>query len=300
MGAALARLGERWLPAGGDPAALATPAAPPAPTSPSFLDILGLVALNGYAREACSCAGLCRETWRCVPPGLSATDADRVRAGHPLWQAIIDLPAGPHRRTRLMCASVHNDAELVRDLCSWHAALELRDADGMTAMHLASRNGSPAAVRALAAAGASVSATVALCRGPTRDALGLTCDGAVASALIAVGAPAGGAALVQAAESGRLAVVQALLGVGVAADTTAPQSGGLTALIAAAARGHVAIMKALLAAGADPAAATSNGTTAVTAAGLYVNGHRDTILLALRRPQQQQQQQPPQQHKYVN
>jgi hypothetical protein len=30
-------------------------------------DIIGFVALNGYAREASRCAGLNRETWLCIP-----------------------------------------------------------------------------------------------------------------------------------------------------------------------------------------------------------------------------------------
>ena len=46
--------------------------------------------------------GLCRDTWRCVPPGLSAADAARVRAEHPIWRAVIDLPHGRYGWTRLM------------------------------------------------------------------------------------------------------------------------------------------------------------------------------------------------------
>ena len=57
-------------------------------------DVSGCVAQNGYAREAARCAGLTRETWRCMPAGLGAADADRVRRDHPLWQAIIDLRHG--------------------------------------------------------------------------------------------------------------------------------------------------------------------------------------------------------------
>jgi hypothetical protein len=30
-------------------------------------DVIGFVALNGYARESSACAGLNRETWRCIP-----------------------------------------------------------------------------------------------------------------------------------------------------------------------------------------------------------------------------------------
>jgi hypothetical protein len=51
-------------------------------------DIIGFVALNGYAREADACAGLNRETWRCIPAGLSAADADRVRRDHPLGRPL--------------------------------------------------------------------------------------------------------------------------------------------------------------------------------------------------------------------
>ena len=57
-------------------------------------DVIGFVALNGYASETDACAGLCRETWRCIPAGLSAADADRVRRDHPLWQAIVNFKRG--------------------------------------------------------------------------------------------------------------------------------------------------------------------------------------------------------------
>ena len=42
-------------------------------------DIIGYAALNGYVREAEVCAGLNRETWRCVPAKLSAADRPRAR-----------------------------------------------------------------------------------------------------------------------------------------------------------------------------------------------------------------------------
>jgi hypothetical protein len=84
-------------------------------------DVIGFVALNGYAREADACAGLCRETWRCIPPGLSAADADRVRRDHPLWQAIIDLKHGEYKQTRLSCAALEGHLMCVRELCDWRA-----------------------------------------------------------------------------------------------------------------------------------------------------------------------------------
>jgi hypothetical protein len=100
--------------------------------------VIGFVALNGYAREANACAGLCRETWRCIPTGLSAADADRVRRDHPLWQAIIDLKHGWYKRTRLIQAASKGDFARVRELCDWRADVEARDREGQTALALAS------------------------------------------------------------------------------------------------------------------------------------------------------------------
>ena len=79
-------------------------------------DVIGFVAQNGYAREANACAGLCRETWRCIPAGLSAADADRVRRDHPLWQAIIDLKHGKFKETRLCFAASFGRLSHVREL----------------------------------------------------------------------------------------------------------------------------------------------------------------------------------------
>ena len=50
-------------------------------------------------------SGLCRDTWTCVPPGLSAADADRVRAQHPIWRAIISHIYGGLGLTRLHWAA---------------------------------------------------------------------------------------------------------------------------------------------------------------------------------------------------
>ena len=81
--------------------------------------------------------GLCRDTWRCVPPGLSAADAARVRAEHPIWRAVIDLPHGSNGMTRLMCAAQEGKLTIVRSLCDWHAGLEVRDSNGRTALYYA-------------------------------------------------------------------------------------------------------------------------------------------------------------------
>ena len=121
-------------------------------------DIIGYVALNGYAREAEVCAGLNHETWRCVPAGLSAADAERVRAGHPLWRAIIDLPHGKEKWTRLIFAVANNNLASMRSLCDWHAGLEVRNINGSTALHYASSHGRTDYVRELIARGADVNA----------------------------------------------------------------------------------------------------------------------------------------------
>jgi hypothetical protein len=118
-------------------------------------DVIGFVALNGYAREANACAGLCRETWRCIPAGLSAADADRVRCDHPLWQAIIDLRHGGWKQTRLALAARHGSLARVRELCEWRADVEAVDMFGWTPLFWASSlGGKLAVVRELLARGA--------------------------------------------------------------------------------------------------------------------------------------------------
>ena len=102
--------------------------------------------------------GLCRDTWRCVPAGLSAADAERVRAGHPLWRAIIDLPHGGMKWTRLMHAVIFNKLPRLHSLCDWHAGLEVRDACGRTALHHASSCGHTGCARELITRGADVNA----------------------------------------------------------------------------------------------------------------------------------------------
>ena len=83
--------GESLATGGAGGASVPARAPPPAEDDDAYerrlklTDVIGFVALNGYAREADACAGLCRETWRCIPAGLSAADADRVRRDHPLW-----------------------------------------------------------------------------------------------------------------------------------------------------------------------------------------------------------------------
>jgi hypothetical protein len=119
-------------------------------------DVIGYVALNGYAREANACSGLCRETWRCIPAGLSATDADRVRRDHPLWQAIINLKHNTLFETRLGWAARSGDLARVRELCDWRADVEATDCFNETPLVSASYYGHHEVVRELLSHGANV------------------------------------------------------------------------------------------------------------------------------------------------
>jgi hypothetical protein len=121
-------------------------------------DVIGFVAQNGYAREASRCAGLNRETWRCIPAGLSAADADRVRRDHPLWQAIIDLTHDALKQTRLCWAARCGHLARVRELCDWRADIEATDCYDLTPLHNASYYGHHEVVRELLSNGANVNA----------------------------------------------------------------------------------------------------------------------------------------------
>ena len=121
-------------------------------------DIIGFVALNGYAREANACSGLCRETWRCIPAGLSAADTDRVRCNHPLWQAIINLKHGKVQRTRLIWAARLGNLARVRELCDWRADVEATDYYNETPLVSASYNDNREVVRELLSRGADANA----------------------------------------------------------------------------------------------------------------------------------------------
>ena len=152
--------------AGGPPPPPPPPPQPPADDDDAYerrlklTDVIGFVALNGYAREANACARLNRETWRCIPAGLSAADADRVRRDHPLWQAIIDLK---HKRycgayTRLVWGASSGHLARVRELCDWCADIEAADNGGRTPLWWASNRGHLDIVRELLARGANVKA----------------------------------------------------------------------------------------------------------------------------------------------
>ena len=182
-------------------------------------DIIGFVALNGYAREASRCAGLNRETWRCIPAGLSAADADRVRRDHPLWQAIINLKQtkGIWKDTRLCWAARCGHLARVRELCDWRADIEATDRYDRTPLLSASYNGHREVVRELLSRGANANAA---------DRNGDT-------------------ALILSSFTGLVEVVRVLLAAG--ADKYYVNRGGLTATSIAGDRGKPGSRAAILA-----------------------------------------------------
>jgi hypothetical protein len=202
-------------------------------------DVIGFVALNGYAREADACAGLNRETWRCIPAGrLSAADANRVRRDHPLWQAIIDLGHGKRKQTRLTLAVQHGSLARVRELCDWRAQVDAVDSGGWTPLYWAtSIKCTTDVVRELLDRGANIEATTL----------------------------SGWTSLHVASLDGRLDVVSDLLAHG--ADPNTATIYGPTPLITSSRYGHVEIVRALLDAGADKHRVANNGETAASIAG---------------------------------
>ena len=214
-------------------------------------DVIGFVALNGFAREANACSGLCRETWRCIPAGLGAADADRVRRDHPLWQAIIDLGHGKRKQTRLSLMARHGSLASVRELCDWRAQVEAVDMGGWTPLFWANVEGKIDIVRELLARGANIeAATISGCT-----------------------------SLHIASLHGHLDVVRELLAHG--ANPNTANIFGMTPLIRSSCLGHVEVVRALLAAGADKHRVADNGDTTASIAGRYAPHSRAAILALL-------------------
>jgi hypothetical protein len=205
-------------------------------------DIIGFVALNGYAREADACSGLNRETWRCIPAGLSAADADRVRRDHPLWQAIINLEQSEDKETRLQRGGSPRATSLLRyALCPSSASRIRRCCPGAlkaTRLHSAVFKGSLACVRELCEWRANIEAADWIGRTP----LNLAC------------------------EYGRVDIVRELLARG--ANTEAVTHDGATSLVTAGQHGHVDLVRELLPRGANIEAATNSGCTSLHVASL--------------------------------
>jgi hypothetical protein len=232
-------------------------------------DVIGFVAQNGYAREADACAGLNRETWRCIPAGLSAADADRVRRDHPLWQAIIDLKHGKWKETRLMLAARKGDLARVRELCDWRAGVEEVDTNGRMPLLGASSYGHLDVVRELLVRGASIEAAsndswTSLLAASDWGYLDVVRELLARGANIEAANINGATSLYLASQNGYLVIVCELLSRGANVNVA---NGGDTPLIMASYLGHVDVVRALLTAGADKHHVGDHGDTATSRAG---------------------------------
>ncbi len=148
---------------------------------------LSLVVAFLAPRDRERLAATCRGTWRYVPAGLSAADADRVRCNHPLWQAIINLKQGALKQTRLSWAARRGHLARVRELCDWRADIEATDLFNSTPLIHASYLGQLDVVRELLSRGANVNA--ADCNGYTALLESSSCGHVeVVRALLAEGA----------------------------------------------------------------------------------------------------------------
>jgi len=166
-------------------------------------------------------------------------------------------------------AATANDAAAVRSLLRQGADIEARDADGRSALLLATRAAAIDAARVLIEAGADVNARDRISDSPylyagaegPLEILRLTLDnGADLGSVNRYG----GTALIPAAHHGHPDIVRELLGTGIDIDHV--NDLGWTALLEAVILGdggpvHTEIVRLLLEAGADPAIADADGVT---------------------------------------
>ena len=182
---------------------------------------LSLVVAFLAPRDRERLAATCRGTWRYVPAGLSAADADRVRCDHPLWQAIINLKHGKYKETRLSWAARMGSLLRVRELCDWRADIEAADTRGRTPLWLASCMREVAVVRELLSRDVNIDAA---------DNFGTT-------------------SLHVASQEGHVSIVRELLVRG--ANIDAADNHGATSLFSAFCVGHLVVVNELLAYGAN-------------------------------------------------
>ena len=183
--------------------------------------------------------------------------------------------------TALFLASQKGHVAVVEMLLAWTAGasggagaaavdVNRADAEGATPLGIAAEHGQARAVQMLLAHGAAVNQARAkgetplyqACRKGRADVVRLLlADGSGALAVNQATAKVGATPLCVAAQKGAADVVALLLG-DARTEVNAASRNGATPLVAAAQKGYVAVVELLLDAGADPARATKNGTTA--------------------------------------
>ena len=166
---------------------------------------------------------------------------------------------------RLLEALEQQDRRAAHELLDEGVDVNVRRADGVTALHLAAHWDDLVTVERLLAAGADP--TVAEDHGITALALASeNASVAMVETLLFAGAPAevaqtnGVTPLMTAARTGQVAVVEALLARGASVNATTTTI-GQTALMWAVSEGHADMVRVLLAAGADVAVSSTRGFT---------------------------------------
>jgi len=116
-----------------------------------LVDVLGIVAAVGFACEVSHCLYLCGATWREGDKG--ATNDMLVRSMEKQgWAALLREARAAKRhgsKTQLMRAAAGSDLPRTLQLLRLGAPLELRDANGYTALLIACYNGREAVAKAL-------------------------------------------------------------------------------------------------------------------------------------------------------
>jgi len=218
-----------------------------------------LLRLTGYASLAVLLVAHCGAAQDAPPPApqvpeatvqlqMAAMNGDLAAVAAAITARVpVDAP-GEARMTALGVAALYGRADVIRALASAGADVSA-DQDGETALAVAAHEGHTAAVEALLAAGANVN---------VKDQDGIT-------------------PLMAAASSNRAGAIRALLGKG--ADVNATNGDGATALIAAAYGGHAEATDALLAGGAETAVRDRAGRTALMASALGGNAAVTRLLM---------------------
>lgn len=179
--------------------------------------------------------------------------------------------------TGLFAAAVHGDTEQIRDMIANKQPLDIRDAHGRTALHVAAYGGHHDAMRALVAAGANPNALendrydIVTIAAVANDVATLEVALALGTSAKNITSRYDGTALIAAAHLGHVEVVQTLIRAGAPLDHV--NNLGWTALIESIVLGdgglqHTETLSALIEAGAGVNLADRSGRTPLALAQL--------------------------------